>query len=1188
MKDSPVLPPAILSNGLHRTSSDIKDFASCFGAPLILLIPPSLYDPDQARLFSTSNLSVKAFSTSHKIPDLTETIKKLDFNGNIAEKYEKEIKELLIDRSPLALSIIEGLEEAKKSHEILFFVTTNEAFIHERIMLEWCRVNEIPTLHVNHGLILNTQYGAYFQLAADYLSTTCKNELDFIEETLDYQSGPQIRFNGMPAWDKYRLLQSPGQAALFCATHNIPDEAKVITFFPTIRNTTYIADKNKKDPHLEGIRSFIESIADFCNKYPNFVFFIKDRPGHEKFMSEQVDILIKKYGINPNQLRYVFDFAEPYVAFSDLTLATKSTISGESVVCGTPHVNIVDSLWHVVAFDFDCNILHLHASELGAFFEEIAEHPERLDALAASQSQTDLLTGPSRDFCSSLRVARLMAEIINRQDICQQIDTDLLAWQEYVKQIPYPTTQDLLDDASNPLRYHWQNVASLLQFDHRFVEQDAYKRWLLRKVPLPVDGQLMGERVNCYWTHQPTFHLVFIADAGLFNHLADSLMALDEQIYKNYGVSIISADACPDEHLLDLPHLQWVTDPKPFDVLNQAVNEVESDWVLLLLPGDELVPDALFNLADYANLNRDWLALYGDEDSKFINSDGMAIRKAPYFKPDFNLELLRSSNYTGNLVALRRDAIQALDGLTSLPYVQTEDFLLRLAEQMSTPVIGHIPFVCSHRSPVLEQVMGSAEVEACAVHIRKEHLARCGHNDALITHGLKEGTWQISYPLNQKEAKVAILLPVLELNAAALGCLSSLLTKTDYPHCEIFVSSSQSNRNLIEKSLPVSSLVLNWVLVPDDAPTQIVECYSLLVNESLNSNFQFFCFLDSYTHFVQPNWLERLLMHAQRHEVGMVAPRLVTPSGRVHSAGQIFGLTDAIGDLYQGFHLEQDLRSYPRAWCDQTFSSLNPACLLIRKDVYFDLDGFSEDFMSSYYAADLGIRMQLKGYQLQWTPYSTVAYQNQQQAIRAEGKRKERLLFIEKWCDVLSYDPAHNVNLELRDSGSLPDVHASVSWHPIYRQQLRVLVLPLWVGADSLPFMSTVLYHLSELQKQESLRFASCVVELYADPAHQAHLFEVMRADADIVIVIGEEKREKKGLVEELRRFSNAKIGKYADACSDVEHFDFFLSAIETPAEHDFFYLPVIEEGMKRPSVQQDHQRLLGFLRSLMSNTKKL
>lgn len=1194
MKDSSVLPPAILSNGLHRTSSDIKDFASCFGAPLTLLIPPSFYDPDQARLFSTGNLSVKAFSTSQKIPDFTKTIKSLDFNGNIAEKYEKEIKELLIDRSPLALSIIEGLEEAKKSYEILFFVTTNEAFIHERIMLEWCRVNQIPTLHVNHGLILSTQYGAYYQLAADYLSTTCKNELDFIEETLDYQPGPQIRFNGMPAWDKYRLLQVPGRAAHFRTTHSISDDAKVITFFPTIRNTTYIVDKNKKDPHLEGIRVFIESIAGFCKKHPDFIFFIKDRPGHEKFISEQVDILIKKHDINPNQLRYVFDFAEPYVAFSDLTLATKSTISGESVLCGTPHINIIDSLSQALAFDFDCNILHLHASELAAFFEEIVEQPERLDQLAASQSQTDLLTGPSRDFCSSLRVARLMAEIIDRQDICQQIDTDFLAWQEYVKQISYPTTQDLLDDASNPLRYHWQNVASLLQFDHRFEEQDVYKRWLQRKIPLPVDGQLMGERVNHYWSHQPTFHLVFIADAGLFNHLADSLIALDEQIYKNYGVSIISADACPDEHLLDLPHLQWVTHSKPFDVLNQVINEVESDWVLLLLPGDELMPDTLFNLADYANLNRDWLALYGDEDSKLTNSDGKVIRKAPYFKPDFNLELLRSSNYTGHLVALRRDAIQALDGLTSLPYVQTEDFLLRLAEQMSTPAIGHLPFICSHRSPALDQVMGSAEVEACAVHIRKEHLARCGYPEASVTAGLKEKTWQISYPLSNKP-RVALLLPIPVMHSAVLGCLESLLSKTDYSCCELFIAAPELDHAKLAAALPEAGFPVHWVSLTDHSKTKRGELYSLLINKAKAADFEYFCLLESDTHCVQANWLERLLMHAQRPEVGMVAPRLVTPSARVYSAGQILGMNGDVDDLYRGFHLEQDLKTLPRAWCDQNFSALNPACVLIKRSSFDAVEGFSSGFSGYYYATDLGLRMQLQGLRLHWTPYATLACHGLTEQLKSMDRNAERMSFIERWADLLNQDPCHNINLQLRDSGHLPEIQCSPSWHPVFKQQIRVMLVPLHLGTEAKPLVSTLAYLLEKLQGEEKLRFTCMDIEFYADTEKLPHLFELSRTSADLFIFFGEEKGDRVGLVEQLKKLSGCKTAVYAQeplsdsswlassACLDLWIQSSEVAAVSSGSSTQTLVLPTIDTSTNHEQIEPLQQLLMGAIQRLMN-----
>lgn len=1118
-----MLPTAILSNGLHRTSSDIKGFASCFGSTLTVLIPANFYDQTQVKIFQCDQLEVKPLVATTEIPDWSDKIKNLNLKDNSAAAYGSEIKQLLLDRYPLAISIIEGLEEAKKNYQILLFITNNEAFIHERIILEWCHVNQIPTLHVNHGLILNTQYGAYSQLAADYLSTTCENELDFIEETLDYQPGPEIRLNGMPSWDKYRLLRVPGRAEHFRNNHAIPDGARIITFFPTIRNNTYVAkDKNKKDPHLEGIRNFISNIADFCKNNTDFIFFIKDRPGNEKFISEEVALLVQRHGIPAHQVRYVFDHAEPYVAFSDVTLATKSTIAGESVLCGTPHINIIESLGQALAFDYDCNILHLHVSELSEFFEEVATNPSKLTELSASQSETNLLTGPSRDFCSSLRVARLMGEIIDRQDICDRIDSDMLAWQSYLQSNPSPSIDDLLEDASNPLRYHWQNVASLLQFDHRFMQEDAFKAWLARKEPTEVDGQLMGERVNKLWSHQPTFHLIFIADTSLFDHLADSLNALDSQIYSLFGVSILSTEPCPDEDLLSLPYLQWVTDEQPFNRLNSLIDEVDSNWVLLLLPGDELTPDALFNLADYANLNTDWLAIYGDEDSKIQDAEGKDVRADPYFKPDFNLELLRSSSYTGNLVAFRRDAIQSLDGLTQLPYVQTDDFLLRLAERMTLPAIGHVPFICSHRSPALNQVMGSPEVVACNAIVRQQHLGRCGYEDAVVEPGLKPGTWQITYPLASKPS-VAILIPFMQWHKGVHGCLQSLFEKNSYENWELFIAGPDQLLEIAVQEIGDRG-VFHQLTV--DANLSKGEVYNQLAKAA--ESFDYLCFLESDTHCVQDSWLERLLCHAQRPEVGMVAPRLVTPSARVFSAGQIMGMNGVVGDLYKDFHLEQDLKTLPRAWCDQNFSALNSSCVVISQENFTKLSGFNSNFGFSFYLTDLGLRLQLQGKRLHWTPYSTLACQGILESVKEQQGQKEKNAFIREWFNLLSYDPAHNINLQLRDSGHLADFKRAVPWHPIFHQQYRILLVPLWLGVESAPLAATLGYHMKQLQNQEKIRFGSFTVETYADTNQLPHLFEIARADADLVIFVGEEKGDRKGMAKKVKELCGCKIGLYS------------------------------------------------------------
>ncbi|WP_122630778.1 glycosyltransferase, partial [Pseudomonas viridiflava] len=52
----------------------------------------------------------------------------------------------------------------------------------------------------------------------------------------------------------------------------------------------------------------------------------------------------------------------------------------------------------------------------------------------------------------------------------------------------------------------------------------------------------------------------------------------------------------------------------------------------------------------------------------------------------------------------------------------------------------------------------------------------------------------------------------------------------------------------------------------------------------------------------QADWLETLLNHAQRPEVGIVGPRIINPQGNVLYAGMVLGMEGVAGRPFFNFH----------------------------------------------------------------------------------------------------------------------------------------------------------------------------------------------------------------------------------------------------------------------------------------------
>src|SRR5207245_406189 len=100
------------------------------------------------------------------------------------------------------------------------------------------------------------------------------------------------------------------------------------------------------------------------------------------------------------------------------------------------------------------------------------------------------------------------------------------------------------------------------------------------------------------------------------------------------------------------PRLFWHQDQGgATDFLNRYLSQSNAHWVALIDAGDQLAPHALFSVADALFRHPEWSALYSDED----RIDLREMRSGPHFKPDFNLDLLRSLPYVGGLLAVRRE-----------------------------------------------------------------------------------------------------------------------------------------------------------------------------------------------------------------------------------------------------------------------------------------------------------------------------------------------------------------------------------------------------------------------------------------------------------------------------------------------------------------------------------------------------
>lgn len=571
----------------------------------------------------------------------------------------------------------------------------------------------------------------------------------------------------------------------------------------------------------------------------------------------------------------------------------------------------------------------------------------------------------------------------------------------------------------------------------------SYRRWL--KLHHPAERELVRaiDQVR-KWPEQPVFHcVVTLMHEEEQNNLADTIDGIAAQYYEHWRLLVVTPLPCPDSLWQELPQLAWhQMDSKSTlaEALNKALAAIDAHWVWLLKPGDRLESHALLSFAEAVHAHPGWRLIYSDEGR--ISPQGEF--HSPHFKPDFNLDLLRANDYLGP-VMVRRDALLEVGGIADLPGAEDYDLALRMLEIWGEKGFGHLAEVLVHRPD--QDASVTSERSAAQTRAVKDHLARC-EVSAKVREGFLAGTRSIQYPLD-KTPRVSILIPTKDRLELLQPCVESVLEKTDYPDFEIIVIDNQSRERETLDYLEQLTIRDSRVRV---LPYPHTYNFSAINNAAAEvATGEFLLLLNNDTVILQENWLERLMRHGLRSEVGAVGARLVYPNGTVQHAGVILGM-GGVG-VAEHWHIGSSLDDpgyMGRLQLVQNLSAVTAACLLVRKSLYREIGGLNpERYQVLFNDIDFCLRLRQRDYLVVWTPEVTVMHhgsgslgseydpKGQQRAIH------EKDAMLEDWLPVLARDPAYNQNLSLRDRTPALESKLDVPWTHLRCDTLKIVGMPL-------------------------------------------------------------------------------------------------------------------------------------------------
>ncbi|WP_161575406.1 glycosyltransferase [Beggiatoa leptomitoformis] len=579
-------------------------------------------------------------------------------------------------------------------------------------------------------------------------------------------------------------------------------------------------------------------------------------------------------------------------------------------------------------------------------------------------------------------------------------------------------------------RSRFQTQNAVLSFQETVDNPRDYARWFSTYDELTPTLIEQAKQFVAQWINPPLISIVMPTYNPPEAFLRDAIESVQAQIYPHWELCIAD-DASPNASVREVLAEYAAQDARIKVVYrtenghisaasNSALALATGEFIAFMDHDDTLAEHALFWMAKDILENPSAMLWYSDEDK--INTANE--RYDVHFKPDWNPDLFLCYNFVNHLAVYRASLIHQVGGLrTGYDGAQDYDLVLRLLPLLNTAQIRHIPHVLYHwRAIEGSTAVSSNEKPYAQVAAQKaiqEYLDTQGINATVLDAPELKGANRVKYVLPEKLPLVSLLIPTFNGLAVLKVCIDSILAKTDYPAYEIIIVDNNSN----------DADTLDYLqMLADSGKARIIRYpkafnYSAINNLAAEyANGTLIGLLNNDLEVISPDWLSEMVGQALRPEVGVVGARLWYPNNTLQHGGVIVALGGVAGHSHKYFP-KNDAGYFGRAVLQQNFSAVTGACMIMRKEVYFAVNGLDAvNLRVAFNDVDFCLRVREKlGLWNVWTPYAELYHH--ESISRGKEDTPEKIQRFQSEMDYMkqqwehSYlgeppnDPAYNPNL---------------------------------------------------------------------------------------------------------------------------------------------------------------------------------
>ncbi len=571
--------------------------------------------------------------------------------------------------------------------------------------------------------------------------------------------------------------------------------------------------------------------------------------------------------------------------------------------------------------------------------------------------------------------------------------------------------------------------ALLIKSKHKLqgIDNDYdYAEWY--SLTKPTNEALERQRGEKF-EYSPKFSIVIPAYKTPEKYLKEMLDSILAQTYENWEVCV--ADGSPAGEGIERVLSRYAERDRRFKYVilgenkgisgntNAAMDMADGDFIVLADHDDTMTPDALYECAKVINEHPECDVIYSDEDK--MDMDGGALFD-PHFKPDFNIDLLRSVNYICHLFVVSHDLVARVGGFRQeFDGAQDYDFIFRCTEAAAK--ICHIPKVLYHWRCHKDSTASNPESKLYAFEAGSRaimaHYERVGIPAEKVEKGVDYGIYHSTYKI-QNNPMVSIIIPNKDHHQDLDLCLRAIEVRATYRNVEFVI---------IENNSTQPETFEYYEKIQKEFDNVHVVRWEREFNYSAINNFgvtfakgEYLLFLNNDTELIAENFIEEMLGLCQREDVGAVGARLLYQDDTIQHAGVVIGFGGIAGHTFIGLHKAEN-SYFHRAMSTQDYSAVTAACMMTKKSLFEEVGGFTEELAVAFNDIDYCMKVRAAEKLVVYNPYALLYhYESKSRGLEDTPEKVARFnreikKFSERWPEILKQgDPFYNPNLTLRKS----------------------------------------------------------------------------------------------------------------------------------------------------------------------------